>query len=208
MSNRLVKCYGYCGEKHPQSIMQKISGKNYCPPCYEKRKAEEAERQKLNKYIAKIFNMKYPDTALLAQVKRFHDQDGYSYKNIRFTLQYIIEIKKIRLQRNYGILLVGNYHDEMIEYYKNLKKRNKETKERIKKNHARPLAKTVLMFKDGELIKTFKSSREAGKYAVENGICSYGWVGRSLSTGEATKPTRNFPVGGYRFVYEDDKIKL
>ncbi|MBJ8030245.1 hypothetical protein [Bacillus cereus group sp. N21] len=86
------------------------------------------------------------------------------------------------------------------------KKRTKETKERMKRNHARPLAKTVLMYKGDVLIKTFRSSREAGTYAVENGICSHGWCGRSLKTGEITKPTREFPIGGYRFVYQDDKI--
>ncbi|WP_002145823.1 hypothetical protein [Bacillus cereus] len=86
------------------------------------------------------------------------------------------------------------------------KKRTKETKERMKKNHTRPLAKTVLMYKGEILIKKFRSSREAGTYAVENGICSYGWCGRSLKTGEVTKPTREFPVGGYRFVYRDGKM--
>ncbi|MDN4493370.1 hypothetical protein [Ureibacillus aquaedulcis] len=88
------------------------------------------------------------------------------------------------------------------------KKRSKETKERIKKNHKRPHAKKVLLFKEGRLIKTFRSSREAGQYAVENGICSYGWCGRSLKTGELTKPTKEFPIGGFLFEYEDDNIEL
>ncbi|MCP3763275.1 hypothetical protein NLX67_12875 [Domibacillus sp. A3M-37] len=63
------------------------------------------------------------------------------------------------------------------------------------------------MFKDDKFVKIFSSSRETGKYAAENGVCSYGWVGRSLKTGEETKPTRDFPIGGYRFVYQDDKIE-
>lgn len=88
------------------------------------------------------------------------------------------------------------------------KKRSKETKERIKKNHNRPLAKTVLMYKEDRLIKIFQSSREAAAYATENGISSYSWCWRSLKTGEITKPTKDFPNGGYRFVYQDDKMKL
>lgn len=86
------------------------------------------------------------------------------------------------------------------------KKRTQQTKERIKQSHTRPLAKKVLMYKDGKLLKTFQSSRDAGQYAVENGICSYGWCGRSLKTGEVTKPTKDFPIGGFLFVYEGDKI--
>jgi hypothetical protein len=88
------------------------------------------------------------------------------------------------------------------------KKRSKETRDLIKKNHVRPHAKEVSMYKDGILIRKFKSSREAGKYAVENGICSYGWCGRSLKTKEATIPTKDFPIGGYLFTYEDAKIQL
>jgi hypothetical protein len=88
------------------------------------------------------------------------------------------------------------------------KKRSKETKERIKNNHARPHAKEVLMYKDDILIKKFRSSREAGIFASNNGICSYGWVGRSLHTGEYTKRTKDFPIGDYRFVYQDAKIEL
>lgn len=87
------------------------------------------------------------------------------------------------------------------------KRRREETKERIRNNHARPSAKPVLMFKDGAMVKKFRSSREAAIYASGNGICSYGWCGRSLTTGEETKSTRSFPIGGYRFVYDDDKIQ-
>ncbi|MED4238940.1 GIY-YIG nuclease family protein [Priestia megaterium] len=88
------------------------------------------------------------------------------------------------------------------------KKRTTETKERMKKNHTRPLAKKVFMYKGGVLFKTFESSREAGTYAVDQGICSYGWCGRSLKTGEVTKPTKKFPLGGYLFQYEDAKMEL
>jgi hypothetical protein len=76
------------------------------------------------------------------------------------------------------------------------KKRSKETKEKMKKNHNRPLAKTVFLYKEDKLIKIFQSSREAGAYAAENGISSYAWCWRSL------------PIGGYRFEYQDDKMKL
>jgi hypothetical protein len=71
----------------------------------------------------------------------------------------------------------------------------------MKKNHTRPLAKEVMMFKDGILIRSFISSREAGTYASRNGICSYEWCGLSLKTGELTKSTYEFPDGGYLFMY-------
>ncbi|KZZ86225.1 hypothetical protein [Bacillus sp. SJS] len=86
------------------------------------------------------------------------------------------------------------------------KKRSNETKDLMKKNHARYNAKQVSLYKDGILIRRFNSSREAGIFASTNGICSYGWVGRSLKTGEITKVTKYFPNQGFRFVYDDDRI--
>jgi hypothetical protein len=78
----------------------------------------------------------------------------------------------------------------------------------MKKNHTRPLAKEVMMFKDGILIRSFISSREAGTHASRNGICSFGWCGKSLKTGELTKSTYEFPDGGYLFTYQDAKMQL
>jgi hypothetical protein len=74
----------------------------------------------------------------------------------------------------------------------------------MKKNHARAKAKKVLLYKEGNLLKEFMSAREAGKYALENKICSYGWCGRSLKTGAETKSTINCPSSGYLFVYRVD----
>lgn len=137
-------------------------------------------------------------------LKYFEDeQEAYKYEEI-VTEQY-----KQKGQCKFNISIGRRTsEDTKIKLSKALKgkKRTEQTKERMKKNHARPLAKTVMMYKDGRLLKTFESSREAGKYAVENGICSYGWCGRSLKTGEATKPTKDFPSGGFLFVYENDKI--
>ena len=87
------------------------------------------------------------------------------------------------------------------------KKRSQGTKDRIKKNHAKPHSKEVLLYKESVLIKEFRSARDAGEYAVGNGICSYGWCGRSLNTGEETQATSSFPIGGYLFVYSNGKMK-
>lgn len=72
--------------------------------------------------------------------------------------------------------------------------RSDETKQRIKKNHSRSLAKEVKMYKAGVFIKSFSTSREAGIYASSNGIRSFGWCGRSLKTGELTKSTNEYPA--------------
>lgn len=139
-------------------------------------------------------------------LKKFDDEnEAYKYE------ETVTDLFKYRGQCKFNISSGRRTSEQTKRKLSNVlkgKKRSKETKERIKKNHARPLAKNVLMYKDGKLLKTFVSSREAGRYAVEKGICSYGWVGRSLKTGETTVPTKEFPIGGFLFVYDDGKMSL
>jgi len=86
-------------------------------------------------------------------------------------------------------------------------KRGIEARNNIKRNHTRSKSKEVLLYnKEGILLKKFRSAREAGIYATENGVCSFGWVSRSLKTGEQTKGTYDFPIKGYRFIYSSDKM--
>lgn len=127
MSNRSVKCYGTCDQKYPQSEMEKIGKKNYCPNCAPERRKEEADRLDLCKYVATIFNIDFPDTGLLAQIKKFREQDGYKYQGIKATLYYIIEIKKMKLTRAYGLGLVVNYYEEARAYYSEYKRKLQQT---------------------------------------------------------------------------------
>lgn len=44
--------------------------------------------------------------------------------------------------------------------------------------------KLVLYNTDGSVITTFINKAEAKKYCKNNNICNYGWITRSLKTGE------------------------
>ncbi|NEW03262.1 GIY-YIG nuclease family protein [Bacillus megaterium] len=139
-------------------------------------------------------------------LRHFEDEkEAYKYE------EELIEKYKNKGQCQFNIYIGRKTTEETKLKLSNAlkgKRRTKKTKERMRQNHTRPLAQTVSMYKDGVLIKTFRSSREAGAYAVENGVCSHGWCGRSLKTGEVTKPTKKFPIGGYLFQYGDAKIEL
>ena len=139
-------------------------------------------------------------------LKYFNDEEkAYEYE------EYLIKrLKSVNLCK-YNISLGRRTSEEtkikLSEILKG-KKRSNETKKRIKRNHPRSHAKKVLLYKEGVLLKEFRSARDAGRYAVLNGICSYGWCGRSLATGERTQATRDFPIGGFLFVYTSDKLEL
>lgn len=126
---RLYKCYGTCNQKYPKEEMKVFSGKNYCLSCYENKKREDQERTKLNQTISKWFNISFPNGHMLKQIKTFRsDPYNYSYKNIRLTIDYCFLNKKIKPELKFGIAFVPYYHDEMVEYYKELNKKRSQTK--------------------------------------------------------------------------------
>lgn len=120
---RLVKCYGYCNEKHLKTEMIKFKGANHCPPCYERKVKDTEDRERLYNMLKETFNLSFPTGLMLRQIKQFREERDYSYKNIAFTVDYMTRHKKIKLQMQYGIALVPHYYDEMIAYYKDLKRR-------------------------------------------------------------------------------------
>lgn len=107
--------------------MEQIGGKNYCFSCASKKEKNEHDRKELYTFIQETFNITYPTGLMLKQIKLFHEERGYSYKNIRLTIDYIIRIQKKPMYSNAGIALVPYIYDEMIDYYKDLIRRRSET---------------------------------------------------------------------------------
>ena len=127
MAARLVKCYGYCGNKYPKDRMIKFQNANHCPECYERKVKEVKDREALYNLLKQVFSINFPTGLMLRQIKQYKEERSYSYKNIAFTVDYIVNVKKQKLQLQYGIALVPHYYDEMIEYYKRLQEKRSKT---------------------------------------------------------------------------------
>lgn len=127
MAPRLVKCYGYCGQKYPSDQMIKYKNANHCPECYGRKVKETEDREKLYNMLKEVFSINFPTGLMLRQIKQYREERNYSYRNIAFTIDYIINVKKQKLQMQYGIALVPHYYDEMIAYYKKLKEKREQT---------------------------------------------------------------------------------
>lgn len=78
-----------------------------------------------------------------------------------------------------------------------------EEKPEIEEQAKRGRTKTVLVFKNGELIKTIDGFIKTLKWATENNIANQGWVKRSLKRREETKPGFKYKEGGYFFWYDE-----
>ena len=127
---RLVKCYGYCEKKHAKSTMRQISSWNYCQECYDRRIKEQNDRKDLYEFIQKTYNLTFPTGQMLRQIKKFKDEHGYSYKNIRFTILYVIFVKKVyKAETKFGISFVPYFYDEMLAYYKNMQEKRDNMKD-------------------------------------------------------------------------------
>ncbi|AIA64127.1 hypothetical protein CF1_0084 [Staphylococcus phage CF1] len=134
--SRKVKCYGpYCepyGIKHEKENMKKISGKNYCPECYEIVIKEKEERESLYKYLTNEYGFVTP--LMKKHAKEMHNSNGWSYKRIEALIKFTINIEKRKYDMKYGLTLYQNSYKEFIDYIKQRKenKNNNKGKENKK----------------------------------------------------------------------------
>ena len=130
---RLVKCYGTCGEKHSSDEMIKLSGKNYCPKCYDIERTNRDNRDAVYRVIAHAYDLQMPTTLMKKHVKNMHENYGWSYKRILVLADYVFNKKKIKmLDMKYGVKHLENYHQEMNEYY--IKRKRQKDLNKGKKN--------------------------------------------------------------------------
>lgn len=95
----------------------------YHGECYETikenvsdKKQEEMDRQELNLYIAKLYNVKYPSPFLLKQVKDFRE-DGYTYKGMYLTLKYFYETLGNKVKEDTGIGIIPYMYEKTTKFY-------------------------------------------------------------------------------------------
>lgn len=142
MAERMVKCYGKDCEvanvKHPSNIMTKISGKNYCPECYAKEMENRRQRDKLYSYICEVYNTPFVTPLIKKHINDFIS-NGLTYKRIYALIHYCYTIKKNfnMPDMKYGIMTLGNYYNEMLQYYAEKKKQKEKNKG--KKNSSRKI---------------------------------------------------------------------
>ena len=136
MAERMVKCYGKDCEvanvKHPSSKMQKLSGKNYCPECYAKEMENRRQRDKLYSYICEVYKTPFVTPLIKKHINDFI-ANGLTYKRIYALIHYCYTIKKNfnMPDMKYGIMTLGNYYNEMLQYYAEKKRQKEKNKGKI-----------------------------------------------------------------------------
>lgn len=122
---RIVKC-AYCGGSMEQNEALRFKNKNYHKQCCQLAK----ERERVCEYICYIYNLKAPGPRNYALLRKYIDENGFTYKGIFYSLKYFYEVKngnKEKAQESIGI--VPYIYDEAQKYYKELEERQTKIKQ-------------------------------------------------------------------------------
>lgn len=130
-SNRMMKCHGRkCVEnniKHKgKDLIQSDTNKTkrFCAECYEIDKVDKLERRKLEYFIIEHYGEL--NGMIRRQIKKLEDE-GYTLKNIRLSLDFFYRVEKGEMKREMGIGIVPYVHERMLAYYKEKKRRAEST---------------------------------------------------------------------------------
>lgn len=82
-----------CKSKFPESeLIQRTKTQKVCKKC----NMEIEGLKQLKEYICKIFNIKTVPGNILRQIKRYYEEEGYTYQGMRYTLWYIINMEQMK----------------------------------------------------------------------------------------------------------------
>lgn len=129
----IVTCGG-CGLRFDR-VAEKgefIKSKWYHKGCAEIKK----EKMELYDYICKLFNLKTPGPLNNSLVKKYKEQNGYSYRGIINALKYFYEVKKNTVDKaEERVGIVPFVYTDAQEYFRVLEeiaRKNKKTIEKTK----------------------------------------------------------------------------
>ena len=122
-----VKCY-YCGQIFDRDKVPfiQVSKRRYahkeCSMSEDEKKLQEnKDREELYDYIMKLFNISFVDPKIQKQIKKYIEENNYTYSGIKKALVYFFEIKGNSVEKaNGGIGIVPYVYTQAYNYYYSL----------------------------------------------------------------------------------------
>jgi hypothetical protein len=116
---KTVKCQ-LCGGAVLHSEVIKYKGKNFHKDCSKQYK----DREELCNYICKVFNLKAPGPRNYQLMKRYREENNYTYKGMLNSLKYFFEVKKNDIKKSCErIGIIPYVYDEAQNYYNKIDKK-------------------------------------------------------------------------------------
>lgn len=125
MAKRLLKCF-YCGQTFDANAEEfvQVNSRRYahkaCAISAEERKSkEEKDKEQLENYIKKLFNIDELTPKIRKQIETGRKEKNYSYSGIYKTLKYWFEIRGNPIEKaNGGVGIIFYVYDEALLYWR------------------------------------------------------------------------------------------
>lgn len=129
---RLLKCYGWCDEKHLKEDLIMYKNKNYCAKCLERKEYDDVGRVKLKEQIKKSYGIDYPTGFMLKQSKKFREEQGYTYQNQAKAIWFADTVQHKEMDEKYGLGIIPFVINQAIIYYDDQKEKAAKMKDGVK----------------------------------------------------------------------------
>lgn len=138
MAKHIVKC-AICGMSFDANIepFVKVSSRRYAHQKCSENKEEnlsqiEKDKEALDQYIMKLFNITYIDPRVRKQIKQYIEEYHYTYSGVLKALIYHYEIKGGDIDKANGALGIVPYvYQKAYNYYYSLWEAQQKNKEKI-----------------------------------------------------------------------------
>jgi hypothetical protein len=138
MAKHIVKC-AICGMSFDANVepFVKVSSRRYAHQKCSENKEEnlsqiEKDKEALDQYIMKLFNITYIDPRVRKQIKQYIEEYHYTYSGVLKALIYHYEIKGGDIDKANGALGIVPYvYQKAYNYYYSLWEAQQKNKEKI-----------------------------------------------------------------------------
>lgn len=146
-----VKC-PICGKTFDRDKVPfvQVSARRYahkeCSMSEDERKAQEIkDKEELDNYIMSLFKMTYVDARIQKQIKKYVDENNYTYSGIKKALVYFFEIKGNSIEKaNGGIGIVPYVYQQAYNYYYSLWLAQQKNEDKVVEEYV-PIVKEIII---------------------------------------------------------------
>ncbi|MBE6148281.1 MAG: hypothetical protein E7167_02030 [Firmicutes bacterium] len=146
-----VKC-PICGKTFDRDKVPfvQVSPRRYahkeCSMSEDERKTQEIkDKEELDNYIMSLFKMTYVDARIQKQIKKYVDENNYTYSGIKKALVYFFEIKGNSVEKaNGGIGIVPYVYQQAYNYYYSLWLAQQKNEDKVVEEYV-PIVKEIII---------------------------------------------------------------
>lgn len=152
-----VKCI-YCKNtlsKKDNDCIEVTEGRYAHKKCQEiEDKREKTDKEQLDDYIKKLFQMQYVDPKIQLQIKKYVQDYNYTYSGIQKALQYYYEIKNgDKSKAKNGIGIVPYIYKDAYNYFYNIWLAQQQNKDKVLINYVPKVREVTILRPQREIKK-------------------------------------------------------